>query len=144
MLSPIQLALEPGGIDGVAAIMARPILDEGDEVVVRSAFGVNLIHDGADGGDDVDVGLFAVAANVVGLAGNALGKNEGDCFAMISDIEPVADVESVSKCLRVRDTAGSKQAPNGLRAHNAAVSEHVGCGIIEGADPLATRAVALT
>ena len=58
--------------------------------------GWNLIHDGADGGDHVDVGHLAVAADVVGFAGSAFFQHQGDGLAVVADVEPVADVESVA------------------------------------------------
>ena len=44
---------------------------------------MNLIHDGADGGDDVDVGHFAVAADVVGLTRHAFFEHQRDGLAVV-------------------------------------------------------------
>ena len=46
--------------------------------------------------DHVDIGHFAVSADVVGLADGALIQHQGDGLAVVADIEPVAHVESVA------------------------------------------------
>ena len=51
-----------------------------------------MIQQGAEGIDDLKVGLFVMAADVVDLAQGALLEDETQGPGMIIDIEPVADV----------------------------------------------------
>ena len=81
---PAEIALDLGAVDGVAAVVAGAVLDEGDEFAAllaageRRGLGVDEI---ADFLDDAQVGEFVAPADVVGaaeggLAGCAIRGNE--------------------------------------------------------------------
>src|SRR5438445_4530937 len=66
---PAEFTLEFAGVDGVATIVARTILDEGDLVgvgarVLRPQFVQQIAH----GVHDLDIGLLVPAADVICLA----------------------------------------------------------------------------
>src|SRR3546814_1667369 len=92
------LRLQLRGIDRVAAVVARAILDVGDlraprlAVLARAA----LVEQRADGVDDLDVRALGVAADVVGLADAATFKHCTDRRTMVADVKPVAHVHAVA------------------------------------------------
>ncbi len=90
---PAEFALELGGVDGVAGVVAEAVGDEGDEVEVsafRSAeLAVNRLYDGLD---DVDVLPLVETADVVSLCDSPLTENQVDGPRVILHIEPVADI----------------------------------------------------
>ena len=55
-----------------------------------------LVENFTDGVNDLDVRLFVFAANVVGLPYPTLGEGGPDAGAVVSDVEPVADVHAVT------------------------------------------------
>ena len=95
---PAQFALDLAGVDGVAAVVAGAVRDVGDLFLVGLAVGARaeFVEHGAEGVDDVEVGLFVPAADVVGLAHPARFENAADGAAMVFDIEPVADLLAVA------------------------------------------------
>ena len=90
---PAQLALQLGGIDGVAHVVAGAVRDIGDQIHV-GALGTaqHPVHRVDQHLDDVDVLPLVEAADVVGVAHLALVEDEVDGAGVILDIEPVAHV----------------------------------------------------
>ena len=82
---PAQLALELGGVDGVAAVVAGAV---GDPVEVLGV----LSHRLEDHAQDGDVVLLAVGADEVGLPHAALGEDVPDGRGVVLGVDPVADV----------------------------------------------------
>ena len=82
---PAQLALELGGVDGVAAVVAGAI---GDPVEVLGV----LSHRLEDHAQDGDVVLLAICADEVGLPHPALGEDVPDGRGVVLGVDPVADV----------------------------------------------------
>jgi len=50
------------------------------------------IHVPTEPSDHIDVGVFAIPTNVVGVRGSALFKDSQKRFAVIDDLQPVPDV----------------------------------------------------
>ena len=96
--SPLELGLELAGVDGVAPVVPRPVLDEGDEFPPGAAArpGADLVEDVTDAVDDGDILLLGVAAYVVGLAAPPLVHDRPDGLAVVLHVEPVADVLPVA------------------------------------------------
>lgn len=94
---PAELTLDLARIDGIAAVMARAILDVGDLFLVGLAIDTRtqFVKKAADGLDDVDVGFLVPAANVVGFPYAAFGQYGADGAAMVLDVEPIADLHPV-------------------------------------------------
>ena len=82
---PAQLALELGGVDGVAAVVAGAV---GDPVEVLGVAAHGL-QDHAEHGDVV---LLPVGADEVGLPHAALGEDVPDGAGVVLGVDPVADV----------------------------------------------------
>ena len=95
---PAEFAFDLGSVDGVAAVVAWAVLDVGDLLFVRLAVGTRaeFVEDSAQGVDDVEIGLFVPAADVVDLAHPASFQNAADGAAMVFHIEPVADLLTVA------------------------------------------------
>ena len=66
---PAQFAFDLAGVYGVAAVVTGAIGDVGDLFLVRLAVGAGaeFVEQGANGVDDLEVGLFIPAADVVDL-----------------------------------------------------------------------------
>src|SRR5512139_4066192 len=95
--APAELPLDLVAIDGVPAIVTRPVRHEGDEVPVCPGPGrPQILQYVADGTDDIDVPQFAFAANIVGLAGPPGGQDPPDRLAVVIHVEPVAHVRPVA------------------------------------------------
>lgn len=82
---PAELALEFGGVDGVAAVVAGAV---GDPVEVLGI----LSHRLEDHAQDGDVVLLPVGADEVGLPHPALGEDVPDGRGVVLGVDPVADV----------------------------------------------------
>ena len=82
---PAQLALELGGVDGVAAVVAGAV---GDPVEVLGV----AAHRLQDHAKDRDVVPLAVRADEVGLPHAALGEDVPDGRAVVLGVDPVAHV----------------------------------------------------
>jgi len=97
---PAELALDFGGVDGVALVVAGAVGDVGDEVGVAGNSGGfsggEFFEQGADGADDFEVGFFVVAADVVGFAGFSVGYDGVEGAGVVFDIQPVADLAAVA------------------------------------------------
>src|SRR3569833_4093662 len=63
--SPSGFALDQRRIDGAAAVMARAVGNELDEVGMRLARRPQPVEDAADAGDDVDVRALPARADIV-------------------------------------------------------------------------------
>src|SRR5262245_54984789 len=65
---PAEIALEFGGVNGIAAIVTRTILDEGNKLPgIAAKLGRKFVNEVGDEFHDADIGPFVMAANVVGL-----------------------------------------------------------------------------
>ena len=82
---PAQLALELGGVDGVAAVVAGAV---GDPVEVLGV----LSHRLEDHAQHGDVVLLPVGSDEVGLTHAALGEDVPDGRGVVLGVDPVADV----------------------------------------------------
>ena len=82
---PAQLALELGGVDGVAAVVAGAV---GDPVEVLGV----AAHRLQDHAQDGDVVPFAISSDEVGLPHAALGEDVPDGRGVVLGVDPVADV----------------------------------------------------
>lgn len=91
---PAQLALELGGVDGVAAVVAGAV---GDPVEVLGV----APHGLQDHAQDRDVVLLAVRADEVGLPHAALGEDVPDGTGVVLGVDPVADVLAAAVELRL-------------------------------------------
>ena len=82
---PAQLALELGGVDGVAAVVAGAV---GDPVEVLGV----AAHGLEDHAQDRDVVPLAVGADEVGLPRAAPGEDVPDGRGVVLGVDPVSDV----------------------------------------------------
>lgn len=82
---PAELALELGGVDGVAAVVAGAVGDPVEVLGVAS-------HRLQDHAQDGDVVPLAVGADEVGLPHAALGQDIPDGRGVVLGVDPVADV----------------------------------------------------
>ena len=82
---PAQLALELGGVDGVAAVVAGAVGDPVEVLGVAS-------HRLEDHAQDRDVVPLAISADEVGLPRAALGEDVPDGRGVVLGVDPVADV----------------------------------------------------
>ena len=82
---PAQLALELGGVDGVATVVAGAV---GDPVEVLGV----AAHGREDHAQHGDVVLLAICADEVGLPHLALGQDVPDSRGVVLGVDPVADV----------------------------------------------------
>ena len=82
---PAQLALELGGVDGVAAVVAGAVGDPVEVLGVAS-------HGRKDHAQHGDVVPLPVGADEVGLPHAALGEDVPDGAGVVLGVDPVADV----------------------------------------------------
>lgn len=82
---PAELALELGGVDGVAAVVAGAVGDPVEVLGVAS-------HGLQDHAQDRDVVLLAICTDEVGLPHAALGEDVPDGRGVVLGVDPVADV----------------------------------------------------
>ena len=86
---PAQLALELGGVDGVAAVVAGAV---GDPVEVLGV----AAHGLQDHAQDRDVVLLAISSDEVGLPHAALREDVPDGRGVVLGVDPVAHVLALS------------------------------------------------
>lgn len=86
---PAELALELGGVDGVAAVVAGAV---GDPVEVLGV----AAHGRKYHAQDSDVVLLAIGSDEVGLPHAALGQDVPDGRGVVLGVDPVADVLALS------------------------------------------------
>ncbi|MNF96618.1 hypothetical protein D3C76_474490 [compost metagenome] len=76
--------------------MAGAVLNERDQVGIVGDSGRALrcqfFEQGADATDYIDVLLFIVAADIVGLTDRPFGGDLEQCASMVLDIQPVANL----------------------------------------------------
>src|SRR3954466_4361924 len=117
---PAELAPGLRVVDGVAAVVARAVGDEGLEVPVGgdaagggrgvAARRPLALQDVAEGVDDLQVGALAPSAQVVALARPAAPQNLQHPAAVILHVDPVADVAAVA-------VDGQRPAVEGVEDH---------------------------
>ena len=94
---PAEFGLNLFRIDGIAAVMAGAVRDEGDEAArVTTQRGGQFIYHIADHLHEMQVGQFVLAAYIVSLPGFAAGENVPQRLTMVADMEPVAHVEAIA------------------------------------------------
>ena len=95
---PSKLPLDFGGIDDVAAVVARAVFDESDLFLVGRAISPRRqtverityrVH-------NFKVWLLVPTADVIGLAYFTFGKNSANGRAVVFYVEPVADLLSIA------------------------------------------------
>jgi len=86
---PAELALELGGVDGIAAVMAGTVANP-VEGVGRPT------HALEDGTKHVDVVLLAISPDEIGLADDTLGEDVPYGARVILGVNPIADVLAVA------------------------------------------------
>ena len=88
--SPAQIALYLGGINRITLIMARAIGDKADLFGIGPAIParVALIEHGADAANDIDVALFGITADIIGLTRMARLNHAVQRPRMIIDMQP--------------------------------------------------------
>ncbi len=79
--------------------MAWPVRHMGDLRAVRLPVGPRpqLIEQSADRLHDLEIVLFAVATDVVGLADTPGFEHAADCAAVVPHVEPVPHLQTVPK-----------------------------------------------
>src|SRR5262245_53321117 len=93
---PAERALGSRSVDRVAAIVTGTIGDERLEPVMADRSRLQLVEDVADAVDDLAIGPFVVAADVVFLASPPVLQHLQDAGAMVLDMQPVAHVSAVA------------------------------------------------
>ena len=93
---PAEVVLDLGGVDAVAAVVAQTVGDVLDEVLADAVILQAVVELLDDGLDDEDIGALVVAADVVDLADLAAVADHVDGFAVILNVQPVADLHSVA------------------------------------------------
>ena len=95
--SPAQLALDLGGIDGVAHVMPRAVAHVADQAL-RAPLRApkRLVHETDKGVDHLDILSLAVTTYIVCLAYPALMVDQVYRCGVVIDIEPVAYLTAVA------------------------------------------------
>ena len=95
---PAEFAFDLAGVNGITAIMARPIRDVGDLGLVRQSIGPRLqfVEHGTQGQHDIQIPLLVPAADVISLADLAGFEDAAERAAVILDKKPVADLPAVA------------------------------------------------
>ena len=86
---PAQLAVDLGGIYGVALIMALAVCHVSDQALRLSEFL-------ADELDDINVAHFIVSTDIVDFTDTSSAEDQIDRFAVILYIQPVSHIEAFS------------------------------------------------
>ena len=99
--APAKLALYFAYVDSVAPVMAWAICDVGDQISVAFDCGIlcdwaQIIEDVTEHRDDIDIGFFIQATNVVDLTARAMFQNGANSGAVICNVKPVSDLQSVA------------------------------------------------
>ena len=95
---PTEFAVDLGGIDGIPLIVARAVRDIGDLIAVGLAIRSRreIIEHRTQGVDDLKVGFFIPAADVVGFPHASRFQYAADGGAMVLYIEPIADLLAIA------------------------------------------------
>ena len=82
---PIQFPLNLARVHRITAVVARPVLDVGNQFAVRdnAILGPQFIENRADRVHDLKIWLFISSTDVVGLADFSARKNGADGIAVI-------------------------------------------------------------
>ena len=96
-LFPTELLLDPRAVDGVAPIVARPILNVGDRRANPIGIEMSLLGDELDEAPEkLHVLPLVLPADIVAPAGFAALHDLPDSGVMVLDVDPVADVLAVA------------------------------------------------
>src|SRR6202789_4016348 len=94
---PTQFAFNLPRIHGIAPVVSRAVLHEGDQFASRpSRPRRHFIHDIANRVHDLQVGLLIPTADVVGLSRNSPRQHQCDRRAMVRHINPVPHILPVA------------------------------------------------
>lgn len=114
---PAELVGDLGRVNGITEVVARPVSDESDEVVVDPVNGDGAVRakvltskgapvggelgqeftgevDGA--ADDVNIGTLVVSTDIVACAVGSTVQDEVNSTAVVVDEKPVADIRAVT------------------------------------------------
>lgn len=129
---PAELALELGGVDGVAAVVAGAV---GDPVEVLGV----LSHRLEDHAQDRDVVLLPVGSDEVGLPHPALGEDVPDGRGVVLGVDPVADVLAAAVELGADAVDDVRDLPGDELLHVLVGAVVVGAVGDRGAKPVGAR-----
>ena len=87
--APAELDVNLCRVNGIAQDMTGSVLDKDEK-------GLKFAHDSQNRFDNIYIALLIVTADIVDLAYPAVMNNEIDSAAVILNIEPVADIESLA------------------------------------------------
>src|SRR6185437_12348741 len=93
---PAELGFELGRVDCIADVMPRAVGDELDQLTARAVRWRQLVENGANAPDNIDIAPFVAAADVVGLSNAPPFGNEIERPGMVFHVKPVADVLALS------------------------------------------------
>ncbi|MNJ46822.1 hypothetical protein D3C77_419610 [compost metagenome] len=97
---PPQLTLDLAGVDGIALVMARAVVNESNQLGIvghsRRTLWRELFEQRADSTNNIDVFLLVVATNVVGLADLAFADHFEQCTGMVLDEQPVPYLQAIA------------------------------------------------
>src|SRR5690606_37181723 len=91
-LLPAKLPLDLRAIDGIARVMARPVGNETDQILMRAPVREFAIENTADAAHDIDILALGPPADHIGLPDPPVRHNLLQRGGVILDIEPVADI----------------------------------------------------
>src|SRR4029079_17517248 len=95
--APAELALDLRGIDRVAAIMTRPVGDEGNQLLPGALARRRIVvEQPAYLAHDIDIPALLAAADIVSLAGDTSLDDQGQRASVILDIEPIAHILAIA------------------------------------------------
>src|ERR1700735_4963295 len=88
---PAEFTLDLGGVDGITAVVAGAVFDVGDELArIATHLGRKFVNRVANQLDDVNIGPFVMAANVVSFPQLTPVEHGPERLGMVADVEPVA------------------------------------------------------
>lgn len=95
---PAELRSDLRRVDGVAEVVARPVGNEPDQAMVVRKVGAHLLGEEFEElMEQLEVGEFGVAADVVGLPFLSLLQNRPDRLGVVIDVEPFAHLGAAAK-----------------------------------------------
>ena len=94
---PVELALDFARIHCIAAVVARTVFDESDELLVRNngIIRPQLVEQFADCTHDLKILFLASTSDIVGFAHAAPSEHGANRAAMVFHIEPVTHILTV-------------------------------------------------
>src|ERR1700730_13183837 len=94
---PAKLSLKLRRINCVTSVMARPLLDERNQLSPRTGSArFDMIKQVTNTFNHQQIGSFVAATNIVGVANLTMLQHKGQRFGMILHVKPVSHVLSVS------------------------------------------------